>query len=90
MIVVDIETSGVDYTKNSILSIGAVDFSNPKNQFYEECRLRKGTAYDPESLEVNGFTAKEITNGKKESLRELVVNFLDWTEKYKGRDACWT
>ena len=56
MIVVDVETSGLDDEKNSLLSIGAVDFYNPKNQFYGECRVREGAEVNPEALEVNGFT----------------------------------
>src|SRR3989344_2493483 len=35
MIVIDVETTGVIPTKHSILSIGAIDFNNPENQFYE-------------------------------------------------------
>lgn len=80
MIVVDIETSGVDPVKNSILSVGAVDFSRPEDQFYEECRLREGSSYDQVSLEIAGFTVEQINDSKKKSLEELLKNFLKWTE----------
>lgn len=73
------EASGLDPVKNSILSIGAIDFSNPKNQFYKECRMRSGATYDPESLEVNGFSVKEIKDRRKMSLKQLVADFLEWT-----------
>ena len=39
MIVIDIEGSGVEYAKHSIVSIGALDFDNPTNRFYGECRI---------------------------------------------------
>ena len=42
MIVVDVETSGMDAYKHSLLSIGAVDFENPVERFYEECRIWDG------------------------------------------------
>ena len=39
MIVIDIEASGTEWAKHSILSIGALDFEHPENRFYEECRI---------------------------------------------------
>lgn len=39
MIILDVEASGTHYGKHSIVSIGAVDFDNPENRFYEECRI---------------------------------------------------
>ena len=34
MIVIDIEASGTNYDKHSILSLGALDFDNPENRLY--------------------------------------------------------
>ncbi|MGI0100514.1 MAG: 3'-5' exonuclease [Candidatus Micrarchaeaceae archaeon] len=79
MIVIDLETSGLDHEEDSILSIGAVDFQNPENQFYGECRLRSGATYNLESLKVNGFSVKDIKDKSKMSLHELITRFLDWT-----------
>jgi DNA polymerase III epsilon subunit-like protein len=39
MIVIDIEASGTDYKKHSIVAIGALDFDNPEHRFYQECRI---------------------------------------------------
>lgn len=39
MIIIDIEASGTEYEKHSIVSIGALDFDFPKNRFYAECRI---------------------------------------------------
>jgi len=59
MIMVDVETTGVDAKKNSIISIGAVDFSNPQNQFYKECRIWEGAEITQQALYINGFTKED-------------------------------
>lgn len=79
MIALDLETSGVEPTKNAILSIGAVDMSNPQNTFYGECRPWEGAVITEEALQVNGFTHEEIY-GREKSECELYNEFLDWTK----------
>lgn len=78
MIILDLETSGLDYRKSSILSIGAVDFDNLEDTFYGECQVRDGADINPESLKVCGFTEAEIHDPKKPSSKELLRNFLNW------------
>lgn len=78
MIVVDVEASGVDPYKHSLLSIGAVDFENPVERFYEECRIWDGAGVMDESLAVNGYTPEQINDPKKQTDEELVKHFLDW------------
>jgi DNA polymerase III epsilon subunit-like protein len=85
MIVLDMEMSGLDVRRNSILSIGAVDFSNPKNQFYNECRLRKYGKFDPYALEVNGFTVKDIKDKKKLEEDKLLKLFCNWMDSVNDR-----
>ncbi len=85
MIIVDIEASGTDIVKHSILSIGALDFDNPKNQFYEECRIFEGAHVMKEALEVNGFTENEIKDPKKQTDGELVKHFIAWSLTCKER-----
>lgn len=84
MIVIDTETSGLDSRKHSILSIGAVEFENPENYFYGECRLREGAEIDLQALNVNGFTEEEIKN-KEKSCKELLEEFLIWVSKIDDR-----
>jgi DNA polymerase III epsilon subunit-like protein len=60
MIVVDVETTGVDSRLCSLLSVGALDFDNPENQFYMECRAFDGAHVEKEALEISGFTDAEI------------------------------
>lgn len=78
MIVLDTETTGLDPEKNSLLSIGVLEFENPENQFYGECRIWDGAEVSPAALEVNGFSDEEITDPEKQSLCELMEAFLSW------------
>lgn len=85
MIVVDVETTGLSSEKNSIVSIGAVDFVNPENQFYEECRVWDGAEIDDFALKVNGFTEEQVKDMDKKSLKDLISEFLVWTEKFTDK-----
>jgi DNA polymerase III epsilon subunit-like protein len=85
MIVADIEATGIDYRKHSLLSIGAVDFFNPNRQFYGECRMWDGATMMTDSLAVNGFTEAECRDPKKHSLAELMQNFFHWMEQCEDK-----
>lgn len=79
MIIVDVEASGTEYYKHSIVSIGAVDFDNPLNRFYRECRIWDEAHIMEGALQVNGFTREEITDPAKMSEAEAVTQFIEWT-----------
>ena len=79
MIVIDVETTGEIPERHSILSVGALDFSNPKNQFYVECRMRRDAKIDPVALKRNGFSREEITSNKKDSLKSAMIKLLRWS-----------
>jgi DNA polymerase III epsilon subunit-like protein len=81
MLVVDIEATGLIYNKNSIISIGGVDFDRPERQFYEECRMWEGAEINPEGLLVSGFTEAEVTDPNKQSLQSLMQSFFHWVEQ---------
>jgi DNA polymerase III epsilon subunit-like protein len=80
MIVLDIEASGTNYQKHSILSLGALDFDNPTNRIYLECQVWEGAHIDDEALAVNGFTREEATDDKKITEGQLIAQFLSWAE----------
>ena len=88
MIVLDIEASGTEYHKHSIVSIGAFDFDDPTNRFYEECRIWDGAHIMDEALEVNGFTKEEITDPNKKTEAEVITLFFEWAEKINDRTLC--
>lgn len=85
MLVLDIEASGTEYRKHSIVSIGALDLSNPDNRFYAECRIWDGAHIMEGALEVNGFTEAEITDPNKASEAETVTAFLEWSQALTDR-----
>jgi DNA polymerase III epsilon subunit-like protein len=76
MIVLDIEASGTNYEKHSIVSLGAIDFSDPARQIYEECRIWDGAHIEDEAMAVNGFTEEEIADPGKQSEADLTHKFL--------------
>lgn len=81
MIVVDVETTGSDPRYHSILSIGALNFDNPKNEFYEECRAFEGAHIADEALKVNGFSKEQVIDKSKKSEAQVVSLFIDWMSK---------
>jgi DNA polymerase III epsilon subunit-like protein len=85
MLVIDIEGSGVNYEKHSILSIGAIDFENPTHRFYGECRMWDGAHIMDEALAVNGFTKEQAADPTKMSEAELVEQFVEWSKKVSDR-----
>ena len=78
MIVVDVETSGLDPVKHGILSIGAVDYDNPDNFFYAEPRLGVEKEIDPVALKINGFVGEDVKNNDKKPLNEVLHDFNVW------------
>jgi DNA polymerase III epsilon subunit-like protein len=85
MLIVDIEASGTNYQKHSIVSIGAVDFDDPSNRFYEECQIWDGAHIMDGALEVNGFTEAEITDTSKQTEAEIVQKFIEWSQSLPDR-----
>jgi DNA polymerase III epsilon subunit-like protein len=85
MIVLDVEATGVEAHKHSIVSLGALDLSNPTNRLYVECRAWEGAHIMDEALAVNGFTMAEVTDPKKMSEADLTHEFLKWSESVSER-----
>ncbi|MCL9972127.1 MAG: 3'-5' exonuclease [Candidatus Pacebacteria bacterium] len=78
MIVVDVETTGTNPEKHSILSIGALNFDAPEQRFYGECRAWDGAHAEEEALKINGATLESIHDPKKQSEHDLVMSFIEW------------
>jgi len=85
MLILDIEASGTEYSKHSIVSIGAFDFDNPDNRFYMECKIWDGAHIMKGALAVNGFTEDEITDPNKQTEAEIVTQFLEWSQHLADR-----
>jgi DNA polymerase III epsilon subunit-like protein len=84
MIVVDIETSGLDHTKCGIWQIGAVDLDT-REEFIEESRIDDEDLVSKEALLVIGKTEKELRNPLKQTQKQLLENFFNWYSKKKNR-----
>lgn len=85
MLVIDVEASGTEAHKHSIVSVGALDFANPTNRFYEECRVWDGAHIMDEALKVNGFTKEQITDPAKQSEADLIHRFMEWADGLEER-----
>ena len=85
MIVLDVEASGTEPTIHSVVSIGALDLSNPENRFYQECRIWDGAHIMDGALEVNGFTEPEITDPNKPTEAKIVEEFINWSNDFGDR-----
>jgi DNA polymerase III epsilon subunit-like protein len=78
MIVLDVESTGLDFKKNSILSLGALDLNDPTNQFYEECRVWDGAHIEDTALAINGFSREQAMDPAKQDEAELIEAFIAW------------
>ena len=85
MLIIDIEATGTNAHKHSILSIGAIDLKNPTNRFYGECQMWTGAHVMDDALLVNGFTVEQISDPDKMSESELVTQFMAWSQKLADR-----
>lgn len=84
MLFLDIETTGLDYTKHQILSLGMlyVDEEGNTKEFLENCSYKEYTV-TPEALNVNGI---DLATHKGYSIVELeaeAIRFLLTTELHK-------
>ena len=82
MIVLDIETGGLEPRQNPLLSIGAVDYQTG-DEFYIECGAHPDLQCDDAPLAVNGFTSEQAFDPSKPSGREAYALFAEWA---RGRD----
>lgn len=86
MIVVDIETSGLDCSKCGIWQIGAIELENPKNVFFDECRIDDEDSVEKKALEVIDKTEAEFRDKSKQSQKQLLEKFFKWCEKAKVKN----
>jgi DNA polymerase III epsilon subunit-like protein len=85
MIVVDVEATGIDTRKNSIIAIGAIDIANPDRRFYGECRIWEGAHFNPEAELIHGMSLAEVMDVKKQTEAELTRTFLEWSQHMGDR-----
>jgi DNA polymerase III epsilon subunit-like protein len=81
MLVVDVETTGLNPQRNAMVSIGAIDFRRPERRFFGECRVWEGAQIDAQALVVNGYTHEQLMDPAKQSLEELMKAFVAWVRE---------
>lgn len=81
MIILDVETTGIDPLKHSLVSIAALDFDDPEECFYEECKIWEGAGIDPKALLINGLSPEELILDEKKSEADIVQNFIEWANE---------
>ena len=85
MIVLDIETTGLDPRHHSIIEVGAIDFDCPGNYFNERCQIWDGAMIDMEALEINGLTIDGIQDKTILTQEELISRFITWTDQIEDK-----
>lgn len=85
MIILDIEATGTNAAKHSILSIGAIDFDRPNRRFYGECQMWEGAHIMEGALAVNGFSEAAARDQSKMTEAELITQFMEWTQECADR-----
>ncbi|MDB5266299.1 MAG: polymerase 3-5 exonuclease subunit [Parcubacteria group bacterium] len=81
MILLDVETTGTDPLKHSLVSIAALDFDDPEERFFEECRIWEGAEIDEKALEINGLSPEELVSEERKTEADAVQNFIDWVNE---------
>lgn len=81
MITLDLETTGLNPQRHGIASIGAVHVESGE-EFYEECKIYNATEVSEKALEVNGFTEKQLREGKGIPIGQAVGKLISWCKKF--------
>jgi DNA polymerase III epsilon subunit-like protein len=80
ILVVDLETTGLDPVRHSIVEIGAVWLSGRVGSFEQRCRVWDGAALDAGALRVNGLDAAACGDKSLPPEAEALVDFLLWSK----------
>ncbi|MCK4647842.1 hypothetical protein KAT24_02845 [Candidatus Pacearchaeota archaeon] len=94
MIVLDIESSGIDTGKCGIWQIGSIDLENPKNYFLEEGRVDYDDKIMEGALRITGKTKEDLLDKNKQSQKELILKWLKWVRSceeklFVGQNVGW-
>ena len=78
ILVVDLETTGLESTKHSIVEFGAVWLTGEEGEFHMDCRIWRGAHLDPRALGVNGLSPDRCQNPALPDESDAILEFLQW------------
>lgn len=78
MIVIDLETTGLDPDTHGIVEFGAVDM-NTKEKFSQKCRISKQDEITQKALDINGHTKEEVRSESRPLQTYVFEQFDEWT-----------
>lgn len=84
ILVVDLETTGTDANKNSILQFGAVWISGSEGEIELDCRIWDGAEIVARALEVNGCSDARCRNPSLMTESEALQQFFTWIFMHTG------
>ena len=79
----DLETTGLDPSRGSILSGGFISVANPQRRLALECRAWEGAEVSEAALQINGYTLERVRDRRLISEAELVVRAVDWLVEHE-------
>ncbi len=77
MIIVDVETGGLDPERDALLSIAAID-AQTRDEFYSLIRAPESLHISDDALRANGFERKACYSDERESELVVVDKFVEW------------
>lgn len=85
MVVVDLETTGLDPVEHGVVDFGAVDLNDPDRQFSMKCHIDHDDGISEEALEVNGQSIDEVMNQNRPDQETAFKEWRTWANKGKNR-----
>jgi len=85
MIILDIESSGLDTGRCGIWQIGSIELENQENYFLQEGRIDDEDEIIKDALKITGKTEAELRDINKQSQKQLILNYLDWRKTCKEK-----
>ena len=90
----DVETGGLDFKVNPILSLAMLyEYKDKRDSLVVYIKPEQDQVCEAGALEVNGFTMKEINSDKFVSYKEAYSIIIKWLSgkinKFDKRDKAW-